>query len=167
VRDLIARGYWQIHVGFWPSPSVREQVQCLATPPLVNEQVSLIVGHDQKPSRTTTSGQAPFAPDGCGIARPSGVCAAAITCSVVSPPPPGFWVGAGGLVLRGGLCLPPSAALSAAGSPLSVRSSLSTLPQPTAVSISAPTTLPTIPINPDRLILTSPFPFRAFCHSAS
>jgi len=61
-------------------------------------QVSPIVGHDQKPSRTTTSGHVPFGPDGCGIARPSGVCAAAITCSVVSPPdePPAPGVGLGG-----------------------------------------------------------------------
>jgi hypothetical protein len=43
----------QIQDGNCPSPSVRWQVQL--RPP--DEQVSPIVGHDQKPSRTTTSGQ--------------------------------------------------------------------------------------------------------------
>src|SRR4029078_1901140 len=39
--------------------------------------------HDQKPRRTSTSGQTPPGPASCGIARPSGVCAAAITSSRV------------------------------------------------------------------------------------
>jgi hypothetical protein len=37
-----------------------------------------MVGHDQKPRATTTGGHWPPGPAGCGIAVPSGVCAAAM-----------------------------------------------------------------------------------------
>jgi hypothetical protein len=75
--------YWQIQLGSWPSPSVRLQKQLCETPPELYEQVSPMFGHDQKPSSTTTAGHCPFGPGPCGIAAPSGVCAAAMICSGV------------------------------------------------------------------------------------
>jgi len=66
---------------------VREQVHWRVAPPLENEQVWPIVGHDQKPSSCTTAGQTPFGPAACGIAWPSAVCAALmIACGSVAPP---------------------------------------------------------------------------------
>jgi hypothetical protein len=45
-----------------------------------------MVGHDQKPSSWTTGAQTPFGPAGCGIAWPSGVCAALMIASAFEPP---------------------------------------------------------------------------------
>jgi hypothetical protein len=116
-----------------------------------------IVGHDQNPIRTTTSGQAPFGPAACGIAWPSGVCAAAITCWVVSPllePPeepavPVVGGGGGG----GCLCRRKSAELSFVSPPAVPSSVPSIEPQLTLASTSTPSKLPTIPLNPKHFMV--------------
>lgn len=61
-------------------------VQRCSCPPAVKLHVSLISTQDQKPTAATTAGHSPFGPAACGIARPSGVCAAAM---MLSSEPPG------------------------------------------------------------------------------
>src|SRR6266700_3678642 len=73
------RSYWQTHDGDWPSPSVRWHRHEWLTPSEdENAHVCPIVGHDQKPSETSTAGHVPSALGPWGIACPSGVCAAAM-----------------------------------------------------------------------------------------
>lgn len=66
----------QIQEKNWPSPLDGKHVHW---PPDGSVHCSFRLGHDQKPNVTSTCGHCPFGPAGCGIARPSAVCAAAAT----------------------------------------------------------------------------------------
>jgi hypothetical protein len=141
---------------------VREQVQLWLDPLLVKEQVWPIVGHDQKPSSWTTCGQTPFGPAACGIAWPSGVCAALMIASALVDPlePPLPVVVGGGLGGGGGRrrCLSALSFCVVSSAPAVPGSVPSMPPQPMHVSTNAPAIPPNNALKTDRLIALLAFP---------